>query len=1151
MAYSNDVVNGVTLDRDNFRNPPLEMGIVPFWFWNGRLEHDELEWQLREYYDRGVRSLFIHGRMGLRVPYLSESWFERVQYVVQKAKEIGIDAWVYDEMDWPSGTAGKQVMKADPELQQRYLELVPLYFTGPIFTFLEAHDDRYVNTGNSNPIAAYGVSQKEYETTIHELIDLNKNLAWEKTVPWEAPAGHWVLMYFLEKRDPYYIDTLNPASTEKFIELTHEKYKAAVGEEFGKTVPGFFTDEPAMYYYHVGLKNHVIPWSKHMFKIFRERRGYDLKPHLPALYRKVGDNTAQIRYDFWRTLTEQYTETYYKRLRDWCEDNGVVFTGHLLFEEYLRLAARCEGNIFKYLEQMHMIGVDHLYPKVGTREDPSQHVALKLASSAAHHYGSTRLLCESMGGTYWDCTLERMKWINNWEYVLGVNLFNNHGYHYTIEGERKRDWPPSQFYHHTWWKYYDRFTTYNARISHLLSGGRHVAKLLMLYPINSIWTNYMPQQHTRVSDVIESDFQYLTDTLLRLHYDFDYVDEDVLADAVVEDGKLRIGEEAYDVFVMPPTTHVKESTYLKLRDFLESGGCVITDTLVPVGLLDSVQNGQSLVPLERGFFGINGAHVLEAFEEHDEEPFDLVHLKAEGSFFFFKGDGLYSKKMKVEEMGVESQDAQTFVLTETGLKRARTVEQFLAEQGEIYERKEKTLRRVLRECVEPDVTISHEDVFYLHRVKDGFDVFFLANTTQNDLGRVTVTFESIGRPELWNTNTGETRKLSHYRIEEGRLALELDFPPSESHVIVLHGEEVGLHVPHTNLRDVSIDDEGVLHGFHAGGEDVYADLHAVGEQHRVTAAARPARAPIDFPTAYDFEIEQPNVFVVDRWKMTMQHDAVPGDFFAPEYDDSAWLDVTNGGWEMQLPHERDEQVYPVTLWYRTSFEADFIADDLRLLIDGFSGSDYSLYLNGTHVESAGRRSWLDAEILEVDVAHVARPGTNHVAVRLDVTRRTDGMLDLLKLVGSFGVEGARIVSRPTRVRTGDWTGQGYPFFSGTGVYRTSVDVPADWLESGRVFLEADCGEDVLEVTANGGESRIAPWHPYRIELTGDLKEGANDLELRVTNTLINILEGVKHPSGLFTPPRLVFEHRFDLQIPEPVAANGGGSGEESSRRAEG
>src|SRR5690606_2164778 len=179
----------------------------------------------------------------------------------------------------------------------------------------------------------------------------------------------------------------------------------------------------------------------------------------------------------------------------------------------------------------------------------------------------------------------------------------------------------------------------------------------------------------------------------------------VLADAVVEDGRLRIGEETYEVFIMPPTTHVKESTYLKLREFLEAGGCVITDTLVPVALLDSKEFGEGVVPLERGFFGINGAKVLEAFEQHEEEPFDLVHLQAEGNFFFFKGDGLYSKKMKIQEMSVEIKKALSFVLTETGLERARTVEQFVVEQGELYERKERTLRRVLRECIEPDVTI--------------------------------------------------------------------------------------------------------------------------------------------------------------------------------------------------------------------------------------------------------------------------------------------------------------------------------------------------------------------------------------------------------------------------------------------------------------
>lgn len=41
-----------------------------------------------------------------------------------------------------------------------------------------------------------------------------------------------------------YIDTLNPKAIQRFIELTHEKYKATVGEEFGTTVPSIFCDEP-------------------------------------------------------------------------------------------------------------------------------------------------------------------------------------------------------------------------------------------------------------------------------------------------------------------------------------------------------------------------------------------------------------------------------------------------------------------------------------------------------------------------------------------------------------------------------------------------------------------------------------------------------------------------------------------------------------------------------------------------------------------------------------------------------------------------------------------------------------------------------------------------------------------------------------------
>src|SRR5690606_29890572 len=131
------------------------------------------------------------------------------------------------------------------------------------------------------------------------------------------------------------------------------------------------------------------------------------------------------------------------------------------------------------------------------------------------------------------------------------------------------------------------------------------------------------------------------------------------------------------------------------------------------------------------------------------------------------------------------------------------------------------LQAALDRCITPDVTISEPDVFYLHRVKDGHDVYFLANTMQEDRGRVEVTFEQVGRPELWNPNTGATEPVHVYDVRDGRLVLWLDFPPSEAHVVVIRGEIEGPHVTETNLDAVTFDGDTVV-GYAEGGEAVFA-----------------------------------------------------------------------------------------------------------------------------------------------------------------------------------------------------------------------------------------------------------------------------------------------------------------------------------------
>ena len=68
----------------------------------------------------------------------------------------------------------------------------------------------------------------------------------------------------------------------------------------------------------------------------------------------------------------------------------------------------------------------------------------------------------------------------------------------------------------------------------------------------------MSQKRDEVSEVTEYDFYYLTDTLLRLHYDYDYTDEDILAESEIKNGKIHIRDEKFDLLILPPITHIKK-----------------------------------------------------------------------------------------------------------------------------------------------------------------------------------------------------------------------------------------------------------------------------------------------------------------------------------------------------------------------------------------------------------------------------------------------------------------------------------------------------------------------------------------------------------------------------------------------------------------
>ena len=91
-----------------------------------------------------------------------------------------------------------------------------------------------------------------------------------------------------------------------------------------------------------------------------------------------------------------------------------------------------------------------------------------------------------------------------------------------------------------------------------------------------------------------------------------------------------------------------------------------------------------------------------------------------------------------------------------------------------------------------------------------------------------------------------------------------------------------------------------------------------------------------------------------------------------------------------------------------------------------------------------------------------------------------------------------------------WTAsqdEGIRLFSGIATYRKTFDAPATLTRQGRIFLELGDLAEIAEVTLNG-QALGAVWlPPYRVELTGALQTGANELKVRVANLWANRFNG--------------------------------------------
>ncbi|TVP82303.1 MAG: hypothetical protein EA353_00590, partial [Puniceicoccaceae bacterium] len=447
--------------EESFVSPPSALRGKPFWSWNGQLNKAELLRQIEVIEEMGMGGAFMHSRTGLKNEYLGDEWFDFIRACADRCEEKGLEGWIYDEDRWPSGTAGGMVTQA---LTHRMRSLVLSVFAAgeriewpTAENFIEAH------RADLEGLALSSYVPVEFQALEH------------------CPEGTTILLIQREIHGSNsfynggaYLNTLSRAATDAFIESTHEKYKAACGDAFGHSIHGIFTDEPHRGFIlcekveQPGASNdaYSIPYSEELFDEFEAAFGYTLRGRLPELfYQYKGEKISQPKWHYVELLQRLFLRNWAQPCADWCEQNKLKLTGHVLHEDSLTAQVVPVGSLFRYYETMSYPGIDVL-----SRRCESFWVAKQVVSTA-RQLGKPYVLSELYGATGWDTSFDEHKRIGDWQAFQGINLRCPHLSWYSMAGESKRDYPASIFHQSAWYPEYKFVEDYFARIHLILSQG--------------------------------------------------------------------------------------------------------------------------------------------------------------------------------------------------------------------------------------------------------------------------------------------------------------------------------------------------------------------------------------------------------------------------------------------------------------------------------------------------------------------------------------------------------------------------------------------------------------------------------------------------------------------------------------------------------
>ena len=579
-----------------FKNPPQIYRGTDFWMLNDELTDDEIRFQVKEFADKGVGSFIARTYVGLRTDYPGPKWKHQIRVMLEEATKYGLKVTLQAKR-MPGGVK----------------DLPKKYVLGALecLTYKELNDKNYPYGGAfSKTLSRYN----EYYIVKHTTGDPEK-------------AGGTLNMYS-EEACEYYVNECYGDMWEEFRPY------------YGNTVFTMWVDEP-------NYSNETLPWPDNLPDVFKERWGYDITAKTYLLFFNV-ENYKEVRYHYRVTLQKMMEEAYFTHIRDWCQRNGVSFSGHLMNEDGLLSQILRAGAVMPYYKYFDIPGIDILEAdmpwRYGAIKEPhpredlgrdehtgeyytpmstlGQYTTPLQCTSAAHQAGKEHMLCEMYGVTTNNFTLRDQRRMFDHFAALGINHRCVHAYFYNLHGRAKRAFPAQVNYYQPYWEKYRPMTDYVARVSWFISCGKPVRDVLLIHPLETAYMLFEGIKNGVEKNDLLDDYDrryfHLVRALCGMQCQFEYGDEATIGDwGEAQDGRFSVGEMSYKTVVLPYLDVIRKSTLQKLSEYRKKGGKVYILGTLPTRLDGCEDRNLAQKLLDMGC----------VFCEHRKELLDLLALE--------------------------------------------------------------------------------------------------------------------------------------------------------------------------------------------------------------------------------------------------------------------------------------------------------------------------------------------------------------------------------------------------------------------------------------------------------------------------------------------------------------------------------------------